>query len=77
MLGITGFGAYIPQLRLPRSAIVNANVWANPSIAHLSTGERSMANCDEDSITMAVEAARNCLHTVSYTHLTLPTSDLV
>ena len=64
MLGITGFGAYIPQLRLSRSAIVNANVWANPSIAQLSNGERSMANWDEDSITMAVEAARNCLHNI-------------
>ncbi|MBI37123.1 MAG: 3-hydroxy-3-methylglutaryl CoA synthase [Alphaproteobacteria bacterium] len=69
MLGITGFGAYIPQLRLPRSAIVNANVWANPSIAHLSTGERSMANWDEDSITMAVEAARNCLHNIDRDHV--------
>ena len=64
MLGITGVGAYIPQLRVSRSAIVNGNVWANPSIAKLSNGERSMANWDEDSITMAVEAARNCLHNI-------------
>jgi 3-hydroxy-3-methylglutaryl CoA synthase len=32
-------------------------IWGRPSLG----GERSVANNDEDSITMAVEAARNCL----------------
>ncbi len=61
MVGITGFGAYIPRLRLQRSVVVEANKWANPGLAALAKGERSMANWDEDSITLAVEAARDCL----------------
>ena len=61
MVGITGFGAYIPRLRLQRAAVVEANKWANPGIAALAKGERSMANWDEDSVTLAVEAARDCL----------------
>jgi len=61
MVGITGFGAYIPRLRLQRAAVVEANKWANPGLASLAKGERSMANWDEDSVTLAVEAARDCL----------------
>ena len=61
MVGITGFGAYIPRRRLQRAAVVEANKWANPGVASLARGERSMANWDEDSVTLAVEAARDCL----------------
>lgn len=61
MVGITGFGAYIPRRRLQRAAVVEANKWANPGLASLAKGERSMANWDEDSVTLAVEAARDCL----------------
>lgn len=59
--GITACGAYIPRLRLQRSAIVRANAWANGALAALGKGERSMCNWDEDSVTMAVEAARDAL----------------
>jgi 3-hydroxy-3-methylglutaryl CoA synthase len=61
MVGITGFGAYIPRLRLQRATVVAANQWANPGLAALAKGERAMANWDEDAVTLAVEAARDCL----------------
>ncbi len=59
--GITSYGGYIPRLRLSRKAIAAANAWFNPGLAAHTTGERAMANWDEDSVTMAVEAARDCL----------------
>jgi len=61
MLGITAFGAYVPRLRLSRQAVVEANAWFNPAIRKLASGERAICNWDEDSLTMAVEAARDCL----------------
>ena len=81
--GITAFGAYIPRLRLQRSAILRANAWANGALAAHGQGERSMCNWDEDSVTMAVEAARDALagadrSAVSAVHLastTLPFTD--
>jgi 3-hydroxy-3-methylglutaryl CoA synthase len=59
--GITSFGAYIPRRRLQRSTIVKANAWANSALVAHGKGERAMCNWDEDSITMAVEAARDAL----------------
>jgi 3-hydroxy-3-methylglutaryl CoA synthase len=61
--GILAFGAYIPRLRLQRSALVAANGWFNSALKSLAKGERAISNWDEDSITMAVEAARECLGT--------------
>jgi 3-hydroxy-3-methylglutaryl CoA synthase len=61
MVGITGYGAYVPRLRLQRSAVAKANAWLNPGLAGKAKGERAMANWDEDAITMAVEAARDLL----------------
>lgn len=61
MAGIVAYGAYVPRLRLSRQAVFEANKWFAPGLRGLSKGERSMANWDEDSITMAVEAARDCL----------------
>ncbi|WP_439815773.1 hydroxymethylglutaryl-CoA synthase family protein [Zavarzinia sp. CC-PAN008] len=61
MVGITAFGGYIPKLRLQRKAIATANAWSNPGIMGQAKGERSMRNWDEDSLTMAVEAGRDCL----------------
>ncbi|MBE9502124.1 MAG: hydroxymethylglutaryl-CoA synthase family protein [Chloroflexi bacterium] len=58
MVGITSFGAYIPLFRLSRDAIAKA--WLRDSLG----GERSVANSDEDSMTMAVEAAFDCLRGV-------------
>ena len=61
MIGITSYGAYIPRLRLERMAIVQAMGWFAPAIMTVAQGERSMCNWDEDSLTMAVAAARDCL----------------
>lgn len=61
MVGIVAFGAYVPRLRLNRQAAYDANKWFAPGLRGLAKGERSMANWDEDSITMAVEASRDCL----------------
>jgi 3-hydroxy-3-methylglutaryl CoA synthase len=59
--GILAFGAYIPRRRLQRAAIHAANKWFAPGLGGLAKGERAIANWDEDAITMAVEAARDCL----------------
>ena len=61
MIGITGYGGYLPRLRLSRRAVVQANAWYAPQFAGKAKGTRAMASWDEDSITMAVAAARDCL----------------
>lgn len=59
--GILAYGGYIPRGRLQRAVIAKAHTWFNSGLGGLGKGERSMANWDEDSVTMAVEAARDCL----------------
>lgn len=61
MIGITGYGAYIPRLRLERKAAASAHAWLLPGLMGRAKGERAMANWDEDAITMAVEAGRDVL----------------
>jgi hydroxymethylglutaryl-CoA synthase len=61
MVGIISFGAYVPRMRLQRAAIYAANRWFAPGLKGLAKGERAITNWDEDSITMAVEAVRDCL----------------
>ncbi len=61
MLGIQSWGVRLPRLRLQRSSIGAANAWSNAALKPLASGERTLCNWDEDAITMAVEAARNCL----------------
>ncbi len=58
MPGITAYGAYIPLHRLSRAEIARA--WG----ARPAPGERAVAGYDEDSLTMAVAAARDCLRGV-------------
>ncbi len=60
-IGILGFGAYVPRLRLQRASVYESVGWFNPGLKGLSKGERAAASWDEDPITMAVEAARDCL----------------
>lgn len=50
-VGIAGVGAYVPYWRLRRSTIGEA--WGIPALP----GERAVAAADEDSLTMATEAA--------------------
>src|ERR1700735_2553936 len=59
--GITAYGAYVPRLRLERSAIAEAHQWMSPSLKSLSRGTRAFASWDEDTITMSVEAVRDCI----------------
>jgi 3-hydroxy-3-methylglutaryl CoA synthase len=59
--GITAWGAYIPRLRLERSAIAATHAWIAPSLNGLARGRRAYCSWDEDVVTMAVEAARLCL----------------
>lgn len=57
--GIRSLGAYLPRLRIPRSRIVDQVSWTNPGLKALAKGARAFCNWDEDSITLAVQAARN------------------
>lgn len=59
--GITDIGVYVPRLRLTRSAIVAAHKWMAPSLGSGAVGERAFCSFDEDSVTMAVEALRDCV----------------
>lgn len=51
MIGITAYGAYIPLWRMEKDLISKG-----------LKGEKAVANFDEDSLTMAVAAATNCLN---------------
>lgn len=54
MAGIVSYGAYVPMYRLSRAIL--GQVWGGGG-----KGEKAICNCDEDSITMAVEAGMDCL----------------
>jgi 3-hydroxy-3-methylglutaryl CoA synthase len=58
--GILAYGAYIPRRRLSRKTIADAIAWVNPALKAQAKGERAICAWDEDSLTMAVEAARDC-----------------
>ena len=55
MAGIVSYGAHIPYYRLSRDEIAKAMGRASMG------GEKAVASHDEDSITMAVSAARECI----------------
>ncbi|MFH0729293.1 MAG: OB-fold domain-containing protein [Pseudomonadota bacterium] len=55
MVGIISYGVHIPRWRLSKKSINQA--WRRPG----GSGERSIANFDEDSITMAVSSGLACL----------------
>lgn len=57
-VGIVGYGAYVPQYRLPGQEI--ARVWTN-GLGGSPVKEKAVAGLDEDVITMSIEAARNAL----------------
>lgn len=59
MTGIISYGAYIPIHRLSKADI--ASSWGVRGIQ----GEKAVASYDEDSITMAVAAARDCITGIS------------
>ncbi|UCH08432.1 MAG: 3-hydroxy-3-methylglutaryl CoA synthase, partial [Deltaproteobacteria bacterium] len=55
MVGIKSYGVYIPYYRLNRAEV--AKNWGGFQMA----GEKAVANFDEDTVTMGVEACRECL----------------
>lgn len=57
-VGIVGYGAYVPRFRLPAAEV--ARMWRD-SAGGMPVKEKAVAGLDEDTITMAVEAARNAL----------------
>lgn len=61
MIGITSFGGYIPRYRLNRGIVFGAMGWFNPVTIAVAQGEKSVANYDEDSVTMAVAAGLDAL----------------
>ncbi|ARR55155.1 3-hydroxy-3-methylglutaryl CoA synthase [Rhizorhabdus wittichii DC-6] len=61
MAGIHAFGGYVPRQRLQREAVHAATGWFAPGLKAFANGERSFCAWDEDAVTMAVEAARDCL----------------
>lgn len=54
MAGIVSYGIYIPIYRLSGETL--NQIWGGAA-----KGEKAIANVDEDSLTMGVEAARDCL----------------
>jgi len=56
MIGIKAYGAYLPKFLLPRELIGKA--WDFPIVP----GNKAIANIDEDTITMGVEAGLDCLN---------------
>ena len=57
-VGIVGYGAYVPRYRLPATEV--SRVWTDGQ-GGLPVTEKSVAGLDEDTATMAIEAARNAL----------------
>ncbi len=56
-VGIVGYGSYIPIYRLPDAEI--ARVWKGGGGGPVE--EKAVAGLDEDTVTIAIEAARNAL----------------
>ncbi|MCJ7608588.1 hydroxymethylglutaryl-CoA synthase [Candidatus Bathyarchaeota archaeon] len=62
MVGIVSYGVYVPRWRLKAEEI--ARVWGQDANVYkngLMITEKSVPSLDEDTVTMSVEAARNCL----------------
>ncbi len=57
-VGIIGYGAYVPRYRIPAQEI--SQVWTGGA-GGTPIKEKSVPGPDEDTITMAIEAARNAL----------------
>lgn len=58
-VGIAGYGAYVPRLRV-RTADISA-AWRPPGMTPPAVAEKSVPDHDEDVVTMAIEAARTAL----------------
>lgn len=58
-VGIVGYGAYVPRPRISSEAI--AATWGVAGNGALPVRQKSAPSLDEDTVTMAIEAARNAL----------------
>ena len=58
-VGLAGYGAYVPRPRV--SARTIASAWGRSADARLPVREKSVPAADEDTVTMAIEAARGAL----------------
>ncbi len=58
-VGIVGYGAYVPKFRVKTRAI--AEVWGRDGEGRLPVKEKSVPGIDEDTVTMAIEAARGAV----------------
>lgn len=56
-VGIIGYGAYVPRYRIAAAEV--GRIW--PASGSDPVEEKSVPGPDEDSVTMAIEAARNAL----------------
>ena len=56
--GILATNRYVPRMRLERSEVFAQHRWMAAGLKGLAKGQKAMANWDEDSVTMAVEAIR-------------------
>ncbi len=56
-VGIIGYGSYVPMYRVPNAEI--ARVWQGGGRGPVK--EKSVAGLDEDTVTIAIEAARNAI----------------
>ena len=59
-VSILRWGSYLPRYRMPRDVIAKQVEWLDPALAR-ARGQRTLANWDEDAITMAVAAGRAAL----------------
>lgn len=67
--GITGYGIYLPPLKISRKLIADENSWALPALQSLGKGYRRFCSWDEDVITMGVESLRACHATQQPVHI--------
>lgn len=58
VVGIVGYGAYVPRYRLPAKEV--SRIWTDGQ-GGLPIIEKSVPGPDEDVVTMSIEAARNAL----------------
>src|SRR3989344_2149179 len=62
MVGIISYGAYVPKYRITSAEI--AQVWHKEPeeiVRSLGVSEKAVAGRDEDTVTLAMEAAAQCL----------------
>jgi len=61
MIGIISYGIHVPRYRLSRKLIAQNMGWHEPAIMSVAKGEKAVAYWDEDTLTMAVSAAFDCM----------------